>query len=464
MASYTRNMTEGKPARLILFFALPLMFGNIFQQFYTLVDTMVVGRALGVDALAAVGAAEWTNWMMLGIIQGITQGFAIKMAQEFGAGHEDDLRRTIADSCVLAGMLSVILLALGQIFVQPLMVLLRTPSDIMGGALLYLRVIFMGIPVVMLYNMLACILRSMGDARTPLIAMGVASAVNIVLDLIFVLWFGLGIAGAAAATLIAQVVSSLYCLYRMRKMGGRVFAFTKKDFVLRGNAARQGKLLLLGLPMAFQNAVIAVGGMTVQSVVNEFGVIFIAGFTATNKLYGLLEVAATSYGYTMVTYVGQNAGAGEYRRIKSGMRAALFVALGTSAVIGVAMLLFGKSILSLFISRENMEEYVQTLKVAYRYLAVMSVFLPILYILHVVRSAVQGMGNTFLPMLSGIAEFMMRTLSALFLPLLVGENGIFFAEIMAWAGADLVLVASYFYVVRKFMYGDAKRDNALKKV
>ena len=210
MASYTRNMTEGKPAKLILFFALPLMFGNIFQQFYTLVDTMVVGRALGVDALAAVGAAEWTNWMMLGIIQGITQGFAIKMAQEFGAGHEDDLRRTIADSCVLAGMLSVILLALGQIFVQPLMVLLRTPSDIMGGALLYLRVIFMGIPVVMLYNMLACILRSMGDARTPLIAMGVASAVNIVLDLMFVLWFGLGIAGAAAATLIAQVVSSLY--------------------------------------------------------------------------------------------------------------------------------------------------------------------------------------------------------------------------------------------------------------
>ncbi len=456
MASYTRNMTEGKPARLILFFALPLMFGNIFQQFYTLVDTMVVGRALGVDALAAVGAAEWTNWMMLGIIQGITQGFAIKMAQEFGAGHENDLRRTIADSCVLAGMLSVILLALGQIFVQPLMVLLRTPSDIMGGALLYLRVIFMGIPVVMLYNMLACILRSMGDAKTPLIAMGVASAVNISLDLLFVLVFDLGIAGAAAATLIAQVVSSLYCLYRMGEMGGRVFAFTKKDFVLRGNAARQGKLLLLGLPMAFQNAVIAVGGMTVQSVVNEFGVIFIAGFTATNKLYGLLEVAATSYGYTMVTYVGQNAGAGEYRRIKSGMRAALFVALGTSAVIGVAMLLFGKSILSLFISRENMEEYVRTLKVAYHYLAVMSVFLPILYILHVVRSAVQGMGNTFLPMLSGIAEFMMRTLSALFLPLLVGENGIFFAEIMAWAGADLVLVASYFYVVRKFTDGGCK--------
>ncbi|MDE7327251.1 MAG: MATE family efflux transporter [Lachnospiraceae bacterium] len=450
MVSYTKNMTTGKPAGLIFRFALPLMFGNIFQQLYTLVDTMVVGRALGVDALAAVGAAEWTNWMMLGIIQGVTQGFAIKMAQEFGAGHEEDLKRTIADSTLLAGVLSVILLAAGQIFVHPLMALLGTPNDIMGGALLYLRVIFLGIPVVMLYNMLACILRSMGDARTPLYAMGVASAVNIVLDLIFVLVLGFGIAAAAVATLIAQVVSSLYCLYRIKKMGGQVFLLTKKDFSLWGHSARRGKLLLLGLPMAFQNAVIAVGGMIVQSVVNDFGVIFIAGFTATNKLYGLLEVAATSYGYTMVTYVGQNTGAGEYGRVKSGMRAALLVALATSVLIGAAMLGFGKEILSLFISRENMEEFVQTLRVAYRYLAVMSVFLPILYVLHVVRSAVQGMGNTLLPMLSGVAEFLMRTLSALFLPLLVGENGIFFAEVTAWVGADLVLVASYIYVVRKW--------------
>ncbi len=449
MASYTKNMTEGKPAKLIFLFALPLMSGNIFQQLYTVVDTAVVGKFLGVDALAAVGAADWTNWMMLGIIQGFTQGFAIRMAQEFGAGHKKSLRHTIADSAVLAAVISVLLVAAGQGFVHPLLKLLKTPDNIMGGALLYLRVIFVGIPVVMLYNMLACILRSMGDARTPLIAMGVASAVNIVLDFLFVMGFGWGVVGAGVAKLIAQLVSSLYCLYHIRHMDGEVFSFAAGDFSLRGQAARRGKLLLLGLPMAFQNAVIAVGGMIVQSVVNDFGVIFIAGFTATNKLYGLLEIAATSYGYTMVTYAGQNVGAQKYDRIRSGMRAAVWIALATSVVIAAVMLLFGKGILGGFISRKEPEKFAQTLVVAYRYLALMSLFLPVLYILHVARSAIQGMGNTLLPMLSGIAEFLMRTLSALFLPRIVGENGIFFAEIMAWVGADVVLVASYFYVSRR---------------
>lgn len=461
MASYTKNMTEGKPSKLIFLFALPLMAGNIFQQLYTVVDTMVVGKYLGVDALAAVGAADWTNWMMLGIIQGFTQGFAIRMAQEFGAGHKGQLRRTIADSAVLAAVLSLVLLIAGQGLARPILVLLKTPGEIMGGALLYLRVVFVGVPVVMLYNMLACILRSMGDARTPLVAMVVASAVNIALDVLFVMGFGWGIAGAAAATLIAQVVSSLYCLYHMHRVGGEVFMFQKEDFVPFRRSGQGGRLMLLGMPMAFQNAVIAVGGMIVQSVVNDFGVIFIAGFTATNKLYGLLEIAATSYGYTMVTYVGQNAGAGAHGRIKSGMRSAVFIAIATSVVIAAVMLLFGKGILGAFISREEPEKFARTLVVAYRYLAVMSLFLPVLYILHVTRSAIQGMGNTFLPMLSGIAEFLMRTLSALLLPRIVGENGIFFAEIMAWAGADLVLVASYFYVFRRIS-GKAFRKGAGK--
>lgn len=459
MASYTKNMTEGRPAGLIFMFALPLMAGNIFQQLYTVVDTMVVGKYLGVDALAAVGAADWTNWMMLGIIQGFTQGFAIRMAQEFGAGHKGQLRRTIADSAVLAAVLSLVLLIAGQGLARPILMLLKTPEEIMGGALLYLRVIFAGIPVVMLYNMLACILRSMGDARTPLVAMVVASAVNIALDVLFVMGFGWGIAGAAAATLIAQVISSLYCLYHMYRVGGEVFTFSRGDFAPFRQRAQGGRLMLLGMPMAFQNAVIAVGGMIVQSVVNDFGVVFIAGFTATNKLYGLLEIAATSYGYTMVTYVGQNAGAGKHERIKSGMRAAVWIAIATSVVIAAVMLLFGKGILGAFISREEPDKFEQTLVVAYRYLAVMSLFLPVLYILHVTRSAIQGMGNTFLPMLSGIAEFLMRTLSALLMPRMVGENGIFFAEIMAWAGADLVLAVSYFYVFRRIS-GHARRKKA----
>lgn len=444
MTSHTRTMTEGKPAFLILTFALPLMIGNVFQQLYTVVDTMVVGKALGVPALAAIGAADWMNWLMLGVIQGITQGFGILMAQAFGAGKYKELRQTVGCAAILSLLSSVLLLGAGQCIAHPVLSLLQTPPEIIDNALLYLRIMYLGVPIVMSYNLFATILRSLGDGQTPLLAMIAAAAVNIALDLLFVLVFGLGIGGAAAATLIAQLFSSLFCLYRIRRI--EILSLCPADFCLQGRLP--AKLLMLGFPMAFQNAVISVGGMIVQFVVNGFGVIFIAGFTATNKLYGVLEVAATSYGYSMITYTGQNLGAGKITRIRKGMRAALTISLVTSALIAAIMLLFGKAILSGFISGTP-QEFELTLQVAYRYLAVMSTFLPILYILHVTRSTVQGMGNTVLPMVSGIAEFIMRAASAILLPAVVGESGIFYAEIMAWAGADLILVISYFVVIKK---------------
>ncbi len=444
MTSHTKTMTEGKPAFLILTFALPLMIGNVFQQLYTVVDTMVVGKALGVPALAAIGAADWMNWLMLGVIQGITQGFGILMAQAFGAGKYKELRQTVGCSAILSLLSSVLLLCAGQCIAHPVLSLLQTPPEIMDNALLYLRIMYLGVPIVMSYNLFATILRSLGDGRTPLLAMIAAAVVNILLDLLFVLVFGFGIGGAAAATLIAQLFSSLFCLYRIRRI--EVLSLCPADFCLQGHLP--AKLLMLGFPMAFQNAVISVGGMIVQFVVNGFGVIFIAGFTATNKLYGVLEVAATSYGYSMITYAGQNLGAGKITRIRKGMRAALTISLVTSALIAAVMLLFGRAILSGFISGTP-QEFELTLQVAYRYLAVMSTFLPILYILHVTRSTIQGMGNTVLPMVSGIAEFIMRAASAILLPAVVGESGIFYAEIMAWAGADLILVISYFVVIKK---------------
>lgn len=444
MTSRIKNMTDGRPASLILTFAMPLMIGNVFQQLYTVVDTMVVGKALGVTALAAVGAADWMNWLMLGIIQGITQGFGILMAQEFGAGKYEDLRKTIGCSAALSLLSSAALLCMGQLIARPILELLQTPAEIIGNALLYLRIMYLGVPVVMSYNLLATILRSLGDGRTPLYAMIVAAAVNIALDILFVPVMGFGIGGAAVATLIAQIISGIFCFYHIRRI--EILTLTASDFTLREH--RPFKLFLLGAPMAFQNAVISVGGMIVQSVVNGFGVIFIAGFTATNKLYGVLEVAATSYGYSMVTYAGQNLGAGRVDRIRQGIRAALLISLATSALIAAVMLLGGKAILSCFISGTP-QEFEQTLQVAYYYLAVMSVFLPVLYVLHAVRSTIQGMGNTVLPMISGIAEFIMRAASAILLPMLIGETGIFYAEIMAWAGADVILIASYFAVMKK---------------
>ena len=438
-------MTEGRPTSLILSFALSLMAGNIFQQLYTVVDTMVVGKGLGVQALAALGAADWLNWMMLGIIQGLTQGFGIMMAQEFGAKRDDMLRRTIGNAACLSLIFMVVLTLIGQLLITPVLNVLQTPGDIMGNASLYLRIMFAGIPIVMLYNLLACILRALGDGKTPLNAMIVASFTNIALDILFVLVLDFGIAGAASATLIAQLVSAVFCIYHIRKI--EILSFQRDDFRL--HQGMTGKLLVLGSPMAFQNGIIAVGGMIVQSVVNGFGVIFIAGFTATNKLYGLLEIAATSYGYAMVTYVGQNLGAGLIRRIRQGVRSAVIIGTLTAAGIAVVMLLGGKYILSLFISGTP-EEYEMTMSIAYYYLAIMSICLPILYLLHVLRSAIQGMGNTVLPMLSGVAEFIMRTLSALLLPLLVGQTGIFYAEILAWLGADVILVTSYIVKIRGY--------------
>lgn len=449
MAARIQNMTQGRPGKLIFAFAMPLMVGNVFQQLYTVVDTMVVGKYLGVGALAALGAADWMNWMMLGIVQGFTQGCAILMAREFGAGNYPRLRDVIGNAGVLSVLFSLLLMGLGQLAARPVLVLLQTPGDILGDALLYLRVMYLGVPVMMAYNLLACVLRSLGDGKTPLQAMAVASATNIVLDLLFVMVFQWGIAGAAAATLIAQVVSGLFCLYHIGKL--ELLRLSKANLRLQRETAPH--LLGLGFPMAFQNCIIAVGGMIVQFVVNGSGVIFIAGFTATNKLYGVLEIAATSYGYAMITYVSQNLGAGQYRRIRQGTRAALAIAAATSLVIAAVMLAFGRAILNCFISGTP-QEVEQAMETAYFYLAVMSAGLPVLYVLHVMRSAVQGMGNTALPMVSGVVEFIMRTATALYLPLAVGETGIFFAEPAAWVGADVVLVCSYCIVAGKKLRGE----------
>lgn len=454
-----RTMTEGHPLKLIFAFSLPLMFGNVFQQFYTVVDTMVVGQALGVGALAALGAADWLNWMVLGMIQGISQGFAILMAFEFGAGDYKKLRQVIAHSAVLACIGSLAMLLLMQAAAGPVMLLLHTPDEIIGQSLLYLRIMFWGIPVVMAYNVLASILRAMGDGKTPLHAMVVASVVNIGLDLLFVLVFHWGIGGAAAATLIAQACSSLYCLKSLLKV--QILSFKKTDFHLEPYLCR--KLMVLGLPMAFQNGIIAVGGMIVQSVVNGFGVLFIAGFTATNKLYGLLEIAATSYGYAMTTYVGQNLGAGKIKRIRQGMKSGLLLAMLTSAVIAAVMLVFGQAILGCFITGTP-EEAAKTMEIAYHYLAIMSVCLPILYLLHVVRSSIQGMGDTVLPMLSGVVEFLMRTGAALLLPVAMGQEGIFYAEILAWLGADVVLIVSYFVKIKGLKGGGESGDGSEERI
>lgn len=444
MAARIKNMTAGKPVSLIVAFALPLMIGNVFQQLYSVVDSMVVGKSLGVSALAGLGAASWPNWVILGILQGLTQGFSILISQAFGAKDTDRLRTVLGNAVILSSISAVILLAAGQLGVLPILRLLKTPDEVVPYALLYLRICFIGIPVITAYNLLAAILRALGDGQTPLRAMMVASVINVVLDLLFVPVLGLGIAGAAYATLIAQLCSCIYCFYYIRKIE---LLFLQREH-LRLRPRLVGSMLAISAPMALQNLLIAGGGMIVQSVVNRFSLVFIAGFTAGSKLHGVLEIATSSYGFAMTTYVGQNLGARRMDRIHKGVRSAIGVAVLTSVIISAVMLLLGRWILGGFVSG-TAEEVSRTIDVAYRYLTIMCICLPVLYLLYIFRSSIQGMGNTVLPMVSAIAELLMRTGSALILSSYIGETGVFLAEVLAWAGADVVLITSYFITIRK---------------
>lgn len=449
-----RNMTEGRPIGLILGVAFPLMIGNVFQQLYTVVDAQIVGSVVGVSALAAVGAADWFNWLFLGMVQGLAQGFAIPMAQAFGARDYAKLRRCTGNAVVLAVLTAAAITLIALLALSPVLTLLDTPAEIRPMSAAYLTILFSGLPAVMAYNLAASVLRSLGDGRSPLMAMVMAALINIGLDLLFVAVFGWGVGGAAAATVIAQLCSFLFCLYRLSRI----------PFIRPGRAdyrpepAVCAQLMKLGTPISLQNAIIGIGGMVVQSIVNPFGVTFIAGFTATNKLYGVLEVAALSYGYAVSTYTGQNLGAKNPPRIRRGVHASALTGVITAAVITLFMFLFGRSIIGSFISGTP-EEVSASLQIGWEYLRLMSLWLPVLYLLHIYRSALQGMGNTVMPMVSGIAEFVMRTLSAFLLPGLIGYSGVFWAEVLAWIGADLILIPSYYVSLRKLRGGLHEHSN-----
>lgn len=444
---HTRDMTEGRPLKLILLVALPLMLGSVFQQLYTVVDAAVVGRCIGLEALAALGSADWFTWLWLSLAQGLAQGFVIPIAQAFGAHDEADLRRWTGGAVLLAAG-STVLLALGaQLSVVPVLRLLGTPEEILPTAAAYLRAIFLGMPVVMAYNLLAGMLRSLGDARSPLMAMVAASLLNIALDLLFVMAFHWGVVGAAAATVIAQACSALFCLLRVL----RVEALRLSRADLRLEPVRAARLMKLGLPVSLQNAVIAVGGMIVQSAVNPMGVAFIAGYTATNKLYGLLEIAAVNYGYALMTFAGQNYGAKRHDRIRAGVRTGVLAGVLTALGIAGVMFLFGRSLLSLFV--DPAANGGQSIGYAVEFLRLMSASLPILYVLYVYRSTLQGVGDTLMPMVSGLAEFVMRTGSALLLPAVISYRGLFWAEVLAWLGADLILIPTYYRRQRNWRDG-----------
>ena len=437
MASRTMNMTTGDPTRLILRFSLPLLAGTILQQLYNLVDTLVVGRGEGVAALAAVSSTGWLDWTLLGLVLGLAQGFAIQIAHCFGADDQPGLRRAAGQSIVLGLLVVTVLEIIAQVFLRPVLTLMNTPDDTYNLTLIYLRITFGGLPLVMGYNLFSGFLRSVGNSRTPLTAITCSALCNILLDILFVAVFHWGVVGVAVATVISQALSCTICLAAVLRLP--VFKLSRSD--LRLSQAVSFGLIKLGLPIAMQNLIISVGGLILQSVVNAQGFIFMAGYNAASRMQGLMEMAGTALRGAVSTFTGQNFGAKKMDRVRLGLRKAVQLAVLMALVIGGAVLLLGKPLLRLFI-QDDPATVEQVLVYGYRFLCFMGASLFALYLLFVFRSALQGLGDTVTSMFSGVLELFMRSGSALLLPLFMGEWGIYTAGVISWFGAAALLAFS----------------------
>ena len=458
MAAITRKkdtlMTEGAIWKNILLFALPLMLGNIFQQLYNTVDSIVVGNFVGKEALAAVGTTDSIINTFIGFFSGLATGSGIIISQYFGEKNEKGVHDAVHTTIALTFLMSLICTACAILLVPAFLHMMGTPKDVFEQSAVYLRIYFAGSMGLLFYNMGAGILRAVGDSRRPLYFLIFSALLNIVLDLFFVAYLGLGVAGVAWATIISQGASAILIMAALSRETESYRVIWRE---VRINPVMTRKIFQIGLPSALQMAVTSFSNVFVQSYINHFGSAAMAGWSSYGKIdkFCLLPIQSISMGVT--TFVGQNLGAGKIRRIRQGMKSGLLLAMLTSAVIAAVMLVFGQAILGCFITGTP-EEAARTMEIAYHYLAIMSVCLPILYLLHVVRSSIQGMGDTVLPMLSGVVEFLMRTGAALFLPLAMGQEGIFYAEILAWIGADVVLVVSYFVRIKGLKGGDESGD------
>ena len=433
-----RDMTTGRPARHILAFCLPIAAGNILQQLYNLVDALVIGRGEGVAALAAVSGSGWLDWLVLSIAMGLAQGFGIQIAQSFGAGDHPRLRRAVGQSILLSIFTVIVLEITAQTCLTPMLRVLDFPENTVDMTRTYLRVVFAGLPLIMAYNLMAGFLHAVGDSRTPLLALTLATVCNILLDILLVMVVHLGVTGAALATTASQAVSSAVCLLAIWHLP--VLHASRQD--LKPDPVMMRRLIRLGAPIAFQNLIISLGGLVLQRVVNGFGFIFMAGYNAASRLQGMLEMCGTAIGNAMGTFAGQNLGAGRTDRIREGLRHSAWIATGVALTITAVMILFGRNLLSLFVE-DDPEIVEQVLLYGYRFLIIMASGLPFLYLLFVFRSTLQGIGDTFVPMLSGGVELICRIASALILPLFFGEWGVYFSEITAWIGAAVLLMWGY---------------------
>lgn len=431
-AQYVKDMTEGNETRLLISFSIPMVIGNVFQQFYNMVDSIIVGNFVGANALAAVGATGSLNFLFFSLCGGMSMGVGILISQYFGARNEENVRKTIANSIYIITAMSILMSVLGIAFSKTILQLLNTPPAILDDSAAYMRITCAGILAIGGYNGISAILRALGDSRTPLIFLIVASLLNVVLDLLFVIQFGLGVRGVGYATIIAQAISAI---------GSIIFALVKNPYFrikkehLKFNPQIASTCMKLGLPIAAQSSLIAVSCVALQSVVNQFGAGVVAAFTATSRIEQLVQQPYNSLGAAVSTFTGQNMGANRLDRVKRGFRKSVIMVV----IFSVAMLLLiytnNRAIISLFVKEESV------IAIGAKAIRITSLMFIPLGLIYVTRGLLNGAGDAFYSVINGAVEIIGRIgfSNALILIPTIGQWGVWWATGLTWV---IVAVAS----------------------
>ncbi|MEJ1089186.1 MATE family efflux transporter [Microbacterium sp. Mu-80] len=437
------TLITGRPWRVILAFSVPLLIGNVVQQLYQFVDTIVVGRQLGVNSLAAVGATGSLIFLVIGFAWGLASGFAIPTAQAFGAGDARGVRRSVATGTLLTAATSLILTVLGPLIARPFLELLQTPPELLAEATVFTQVTFLGGSTIMFFNYLAAIIRSIGDSTTPLVFLTISCALNVGLVILMVGPLGWGVAGAAWATVVAQAISVLLCLlYVWRRLP--VLHVHRTDWRVSGDDI--GRHLRLGLPMGFQASIIAIGALIVQVALNMLGAEEVAAYTAASRVDSLATAFLASLGLAASMYAAQNLGARRPDRIRRGTIQAIWIAVATSALLGVIMIAFGEAVVRLFVG-DGADRVVE---LAHLMLIINGVSYAMLGVLFVLRGVLQGIGRVLVPTVTGVIELVMRVVAALVLGAMWDFTGVAMSNPLAWLGAIVLLIPAYVAAHRAF--------------
>ena len=446
-----KDMTSGSPFKLIIQFSIPLLIGNIFQQFYSMVDTIIVGRYLGVDALAAVGSTGSMTFLILGILLGLTSGFSVLVSQKFGERDEEGLKKAIGNSYILSFLFSILVTVLSVFLIEPILNMVNTPNSIYDDAYSYAIVILYGSGLSCFYNIMSSLLRALGDSKTPLYFLIISSILNIVLDIVFIVNLSMGVSGAALATIISQGVSGLLCLIYVYKKLPILKIDTKylvpDDYTIKTH-------LRIGIPMAIQFSIVSIGILILQGAVNKFGPTAISAFTAASKVEQFVMQPVITFGVTMATYVGQNLGAKNLERIKIGVNTCVKINIALGIVAFIVLQVFGEFFINLFV--KNPSDLL--MNYATDYLFASAIFFIPLSLIFIYRNALQGMGFSSITVYASVLELIARAVISMVLPSIIGFYGICYAGPCAWICAASLLGICFY---KKFNLLSTKEEYLL---